>query len=427
VGFDLFQEIAYLLTKGQPSEFAELPTVELHIALLREWILKAAVDLVEIPPVPAAGNFIVCLTHDVDHVGVRNHKFDHTIFGFLYRATVGSLVQLLRGRLSVKQVATNCWAALSLPLVHLGLAKDFWYQFDEYLRLEKGVVSTFFLIPRKGDPGRQFQGRQAAKRAASYDVMELGDHLKRLLDAGCEVGVHGIDSWNDSGKGREELERIASLTGQLELGVRMHWLYFDETSPVALEKAGFNYDSTVGYNGTIGFRAGTTQAFRPLGADRLLELPLHVMDTALFYPTHRNLSPKQAKSAVSPIVEQAGRFGGSLTINWHDRSLAPERLWGDFYSALLEDLKSRGAWFSTASQAAGWFRKRRGARIDSVDATEDALRVSVRLEQPDDLLPGLRLRVHKRNPSLSRSAAGQSCRTFSDVAFNHTGEYSVPV
>ncbi len=104
------------------------------------------------------------------------------------------------------------------------------------------------------------------------------------MAAGCEVGLHGIDAWLDSSKGREELEEIRSLTGNSEIGVRMHWLYYDQQSPVALEKAGAAYDSTIGYNETVGYRAGTTQVYKPLEANRLLELPLHVMDTALFYP-----------------------------------------------------------------------------------------------------------------------------------------------
>jgi len=33
------------------------------------------------------------------------------------------------------------------------------------------------------------------------------------------------------------------------------------------------------------------------------------------------------------------RQGGVLTVNWHDRSIAPERLWDDFYLDLLDDLK----------------------------------------------------------------------------------------
>src|SRR5262249_53756110 len=164
----------------------------------------------------------------------------------------------------------NWCAALSLPLVHLGLAEDFWYQFDHYLNIEKGLASTFFLIPRKGDPGQEGK----PKRAASYDVREIADHLRRILAAGSEVGVHGIDAWRDPAKGREELAVISRLTDNSELGIRMHWLYFNESSHVTLERAGFSYDSTVGYNQTVGYRAGTTQPFKPLGTERLLELPM---------------------------------------------------------------------------------------------------------------------------------------------------------
>jgi hypothetical protein len=92
VGFDLFQEIRYLLTRGQPSSHARIPALELHIALLRNLIITRSIPLLEIAPIPAGYNFIACLTHDVDHAGIRNHKCDHTMFGFLYRAVVGSLI-----------------------------------------------------------------------------------------------------------------------------------------------------------------------------------------------------------------------------------------------------------------------------------------------------------------------------------------------
>jgi len=47
------------------------------------------------------------------------------------------------------------------------------------------------------------------------------------------------------------------------------------------------------------------------------------------------------------LVDDAERYGGALIINWHDRSLAPERLWGQFYVQLIDELKHRGAWFPT--------------------------------------------------------------------------------
>src|SRR5581483_11263519 len=93
----------------------------------------------------------------------------------------------------------------------------------------------------------------------------------------------------------EELDKIRAITGVQEIGVRMHWLYFNESSPALLESAGASYDSSIGFNETVGYRAGTSQAYKPLNAAKLLELPVEVMDTALFYPSYRDVSPKEAK------------------------------------------------------------------------------------------------------------------------------------
>ena len=142
----------------------------------------------------------------------------------------------------------------------------------------------------------------------------------------------------------------------------MHWLYFGEQSPAILEKAGIPYDSTVGYNETVGYRAGTTQAYKPLDTTRMLELPLHIMDTALFYPNRMALSPQEAKELVSHDHRQRGSIRrGHVTVNWHDRSIASERCWGDFYVGLVAELKSKGAWFATAAETVAWFRERRAS------------------------------------------------------------------
>ena len=125
IGFDLFAEVELLLGSGQPLQHARIPTLDLHISFLRDLIVGHSISLAEIPPVPAGYNFVVCLTHDVDHFGIRNHRWDHTIFGFLYRATLGSLLSLCAGRKSFKQVVINWRAAFSLPFVYLGLGKGF--------------------------------------------------------------------------------------------------------------------------------------------------------------------------------------------------------------------------------------------------------------------------------------------------------------
>jgi len=408
VGFDLFEEVRYLLTQGQPAGFASIPTLDLHVSLLRELIVSCGVPLVEILPIPAGHRFIVCLTHDIDHPRVRNHKCDHTMFGFLYRAMAGSVINFCRGRRSLRQVVLNWKAAFSLPLVFAGLAKDFWNQLDRYLKLERDLASTFFVIPTKGDAGVDSNGKTRARRASSYAPADIADDLKKLLSANTEIGVHGIDAWRDSAKGRDERERIQEITGARDIGVRMHWLYFDSQASLTLAKAGFSYDSTVGYNETIGYRAGTAQVFKHPNVDHLLELPLHIMDTALFYPSYMNLSDEQAGAAMLPLLEKATRFGGVLTINWHDRSLGPERFWDEAYVNLLRDLRTRTPWFATAAQTVSWFRKRRATSFANVTQDEN-IRVQPAADSTAADLPPLTVRVYnggasQHNLGHSRSA-----------------------
>jgi hypothetical protein len=397
VGYDLFGEIRHLLTRGQPRAHAAIPTLERHIALLRNWIIGAGVPVLEVPPVPAGHPFTVCLTHDLDHPSLRFHRFDPTTFGFLYRAVIGSALKTCRGQLSLSSLRRNVSAAIALPFVHLGWAEDFWFEFDRYLQIEKGLGSTFFAIPVKRDPGRTAEGTAPSLRASAYDAADIADRLRALAAAGSEVGVHGIDAWLDTCSGSDERNAVSRVVGAPTAGIRMHWLFFDDQSPARLEQAGFAYDSTFGYNETVGFRAGTLQAFRPLTAKQLLELPLHVMDTALFYPSHLNLTPDAAMKRVLPLVDEAEEHGGALTINWHDRSIAPERLWDSFYFDLLDDLRRRAPWFPTASQAVGWFRRRRAVRFE-LSPQDNAIVVKPPVGNFPGT-PGLIARVHTPSPA----------------------------
>jgi len=424
IGYDLFSEIRTLLTSGQPVANATLLALDLHIAFLRDLITGYGVPLVEIPPVPDGYQFTACLTHDVDHPAIRQHKWDHTMFGFLYRAIFDSFRKALSGQMPLRDMFRNWAAALKLPFVHLGLAQDFWRDFDDrYLELEKGLRSTFFVLPFSKEPGSKSSGPAPAIRAARYGAQDIADAIHKLTAAGCEVGLHGIDAWMDSSKGRRELDEVRRVTGTSEVGVRMHWLYYDQQSPVLLEQAGAAYDSTIGYNETVGYRAGTTQAYKPLNANQLLELPLHIMDTALFYPSHLGLTRQRAKSLVRPMLDNGVRFGGVLTINWHDRSLAPERLWGDFYSELIQDLKSRRAWFSTASQATAWFRKRRSAEFKTDSSAPGEVRAHVAVDQRDNL-PALRLRIH--TPQTLGSISTHGSGSYLDTVVGESMDVRIP-
>lgn len=399
-GYDLFDEVEFLLTQGQPAEYAGTPTLDVHIELLRRWLIDADVGLIELAATPPGCGLLATLTHDVDFLGIRRHTRDRTLLGFLYRASIGSVIDVIRGRGSIRRVLRNWLALVSLPLVHAGLIEDFWLPFARYAKADSPWRSTFFIVPFRDRPGAGPDDHVAAGRAVPYGAAEITPELHALASRGHEIAVHGIDAWRSTEQGVAELATVREAVGAAVGGVRMHWLYFDRASFAKLDAAAFDYDATWGYNETIGFRAGTSQVFAPIGTKHLLELPLHIQDTSLLYPGRMHCGERQAVALSARIIDAVCHHGGVATISWHERSLSPERLWDEPYRRLLAILRSRGASVRPAREVVAWFRLRRGVDLEGVDLTADSVE-SLPAATGDD---ALRVRVH--HPSSKSSASG---------------------
>ena len=397
IGYNLFSEVRWLLTHGQPAAFALTPTLELHIALLRRLLLESGVSFVEIPPRPGKHDFVCCLTHDVDFFGIRRHKWDRTLAGFVYRGTIGTLFGLMRGRRTLAEAMRNFLAVLSLPFVFAGLGRDFWQPFEDYAAADGNRGSTFFLAPFKKLPGVAPDGTTDRVRGVPYAVSDITQEVAGARSPRTEFALHGIDAWRDVESGRAEIAQLTTVTSSRAVGVRMHWLYFSSESTELLEAAGFDYDSTCGYNDAVGFKAGTSQVFRPLGRSRLMELPLSIMDSAMFYPGRMEMTRKAALRMCRGIADEARRFGGTVVINWHDRSLAPERQWNRGYRDLLTEIETGGrAWFATGAEAVEWFRWRRSIRFRTGGASNEVI-VETCAGKPH--LPGGRVAIHHAETS----------------------------
>jgi hypothetical protein len=392
IGYDLFAEVAYLLTHGQPNRYAPIPALEFHIELIRQSLKDSVVSFVEIPPSPHGHPYTCCLTHDIDFYGIRRHTADRTVLGFAARGTVGTLLDVFRGRRPLDEAIRNWLAVLSLPLTLLGLKRDVWQPFDDYARADGNRGSTFFLVPFSRHGGVGPHGATTARRAVAYGIGGIQADIRANAGPRTEFAVHGLDGWRDSDAGASELSELHAVTGQEKAGVRTHWLYDSDESPAHLERAGFAYDSTWGYNDAIGYRAGTGQVFRLPATEGLLELPLTIMDTAMFYRDRMGLNRDQAAERCRDIQRRAQRFGGTLVINWHDRSLAPERQWGRSYQRLLNDVETDKPWFATASEAVNWFRWRRSIRFCAGNAA-NGVRVVSSIKAPE--LPAARLVIHR--------------------------------
>jgi len=148
------------------------------------------------------------------------------------------------------------------------------------------------------------------------------------------------------------------------------------------------------------------------------------MDTALFYPSYMNFSDQQAGAAMLPLIENAARFGGVVTINWHDRSLGPERLWDDAYVNLLRDLRPRTPWSATAAQTVAWFRKRRATSFVNNTQEGGGIRVQPATDPTAAGLPPLTVRVYNGGASKSNLGSSHSA-AFEDSTIDGSEELMI--
>jgi hypothetical protein len=323
---------------------------------------------------------MVALTHDVDVISARQSSLRSVFF-----AAVSCCLQL-RFR-----------EGGAILLAKFRLANDPWNLFNRWMEIETSMDarSTFFFVPFKNNAGRMSH----PYRAVQYELDQ--PFIDMLIAGGWEAGVHGIDNWIDADKGTKELYAISKKNA----GNRTHWLLFNQNSWYLLDRAGYSYDSTFGYNDDIGFRAGTLQVYQPQGVSNILEIPMHIQDIALFgkqcwAPSDKgwvktrclNLSEPVAIERCNRIFDYAKKYGGVVTILWHYENLTPPRDWSKAYLSLLMRAKHDKAWITTASNIVGWFQARRNTKI-SCFRKDKTITIHLSGYNPT-MSPPLTVRVH---------------------------------
>lgn len=262
----------------------------------------------------------VCLSHDIDHLGLREHLVD----GFLLRYAVNIARQNLLGRFRPGRAAG---AFLGLGGAFLGA--DPWDVLPRLLEAEAraGVRSTWFIAVRKG-LGIAY-GPEAVRRTVSL-----------LRQAGQEVGLHG-QSPSDGRLLAQEAEELGGYLGSPVQGLRMHYLRLSSEVLDGMQRSGLRYDSTVMD------RAHLEPESHPLPGpcllrDSVLEIPLHVMDSTLFSVTGLGLDLAGARDYLRRLGARAAELGRVVTLNLHPNSYSsqdPDAR--DWYDALLGELTSR--------------------------------------------------------------------------------------
>jgi len=429
--FNLGQEGTRLLMEGREYTEKQVsePTLDLMLEEIRAVLRREVRNYIELPPTPWGYSYTITLTHDIDILSLKEMPISRTFLGYCYRSSVLNWKQWRSGKVQTSEFLRSLWEIGRTWAAKVGLGQDVWKRaLPALLELEKrlGVRSSLYFMPFPGKPGilpeslsldkltninsNNGKKKESApmNRASFYDIVNSKESLNRLEEGGWEAGVHGIDAWHDDRAARAEYKRVADLTDQDEIGVRMHWLYFKSPESFeSLEKGGFKYDATFGFNEVVGFRAGTLQPYHPLNCRRLWELPLHIQDGALLGEEHLDLTREEAFLTAKPILDWAKHLGGTVSLLWHNQSFTAPRFWGEVYERLIAQGREDGAWIAIPREVLRWFDLRRRCEVSlSIDGTRWQINVvnnPVPLT-PSMQIPPLRIRLHL-DPKRVRAAS----------------------
>jgi hypothetical protein len=305
------------------------PTVFYDGPRLEDWgVFLAAVLALEgvvarVGRHPDGAAWSVALTHDVDSLGERS---------------LGRALRLL-GAGALRFSGERLRAGRRM----LGLLR----RPDRHRRLEHCIAAD---APDAGGyylhPGRRGPHDPAYRLSRNRKVLE------KLLATGQEVGHHyGYLTAGNPELLRDEAEELRRLTGLEGFGGRAHYLRLRGPADLAaLEAAELEYDASLGFADAPGWRLSTGGPYRPWNhaAERplgLFELPLPVMDGALFRPWgDAAVEVEAAWRSLLPHLEAARDSGACLSLLWHQRVFGPAHPgWGEVYARALAWARENGA------------------------------------------------------------------------------------
>ena len=280
----------------------------------------------------------VVLTHDVDYMPTHANRG-------MPRFLRAVLRQLLTRRSAGQawQIMSKYRKAFFQPMPYNALKSIA----DEEAIL--GAISSF-----------QFTVKPRHRSDPVYDLKKYyntEDDLRRLLHRGFEICLHGsYTAGRTPGQLAGERVELEKILGTSISGHRQHYLNFHPaTFFPELERAGLEYDMSVGYNDMSGPRAGTLYPFRPYDIEKakpfsLWEIPFILMDTTL--ATTYRFSSGDALDHCIEQVRPLEKSGGCVSLIWHQEQLSGllDPGFDGVYWTLLKDLKKRGVRLSSGAR-----------------------------------------------------------------------------
>jgi len=289
---------------------------------------------------PENKKFAVLLTHDIDDINISSKHIVRSLFPFPPNRDFFGFKSIFSERLKGKR---SCYK-----------------NFNKIIELEQryNAKSSFYFLANNKDIF-----------GYKYKIEEVQDDICYIIDNDCEVGLHTSYYAFDKLDGIiKEKEKIEKITGKKVKGVRNHLLMFNiPNSWEILSKAGFTYDSTLGYHDIIGFRNGMCHPFKPYNINSnkeidIIEIPLCISDLALFSYMKKNAM--ESWELVKKLIDTTQKLGGVLAILWHNWTFSYPvsfgglfgKEWTRLYEKILNYCNNRDAWLTNGKEIADFFK-----------------------------------------------------------------------
>jgi len=273
---------------------------------------------------PKNKKFAACLSHDVDVV------FKYNLIG------------------SLKEIKNNPKNLIPISYNFVVRKNPYW-QFENIMNIEKshGFRSTFFFCAKR---------RHIKDPYYNIKNKKIQDIIRKLDREKFEIGLHGSYlSYNNENYLEEEKRILESILKKRVAGNRQHFLNFDKNTPKLLSEVGFLYDSTFGSTLKVGFK---DNKYLPFFYDKLLELPMNVMDSTIF---NQCKSYDNAWKKAKNLIDIAEKKSALIIFDWHQRVFyEPEfKGFGKLYIRILDYLKKKNAHVDTLGNMALMFKNGR--------------------------------------------------------------------
>jgi len=250
----------------------------------------------------------VIVSHDVDHLTVWEHNRDL----FIPKHIVRSIIEYLTGSVQAKELVRR----------FANIRNNQFNNIDNLMKYDKNfrIPSTFFIGVNKG-------------KGLNYSIQNASHWIRKILQNGLDVGVHGI-AYDNLSQIKFEHDLFREISNISDFGIRMHYLRGDQKTIRYLHEAGYLFDASV---------YSVQNPFKYIG---IWEFPLNIMDAHIFHHGRKwqNWNLDRMKEATKVLIgEVLKKRMEYCSLLFHDCFFHDSfKTKKDWYTWIIQYLKGEG-------------------------------------------------------------------------------------